>query len=103
MRKDNMLNMALAQINHCISLANIDTETKVRLSQPMTELIVHFPVTMDNGEIKLFKGYRVQHNNWLGPFKGGLRFHSDVYLDECKALLMEYIILSNINTFNKKS
>lgn len=88
MRKDNMLDMAMAQIRNCIPLANIDNETKVRLSQPMTELIVHFPVTMDDGEIKLFKGYRVQHNNWLGPFKGGLRFHQDVYLDECKALAM---------------
>ena len=43
---------------------------------------------MDNGEIKLFKSYRVQHNNILGPFKGGLRFSSDIYLDEIKSLAL---------------
>ena len=41
---------------------------------------------MDNGEYKMFKGYRVQHNNILGPYKGGIRYHEDVTLDEVKAL-----------------
>ena len=41
---------------------------------------------MDNGEVRLFKGYRVQHNNLLGPFKGGMRFHPQVSLDDVKAL-----------------
>ena len=50
------------------------------------EIIVKFPVKLDNGTIEIFKGYRVQHNNWLGPYKGGLRFAEDVYLDEFKAL-----------------
>ena len=56
------------------------------LSQPKNELIVNFPVRMDNGEYKLFKGYRVQHNNILGPYKGGIRYHEEVTLDEVKAL-----------------
>ncbi len=56
------------------------------LSQPKNEVIVHFPVKMDNGEIRLFKGYRIQHNNVLGPFKGGIRFHESVSLDDVKAL-----------------
>ena len=56
------------------------------LSQPQNEIMVHFPVKMDNGEYRLFKGYRVQHNNTLGPYKGGLRFHPDVHIDEVKAL-----------------
>lgn len=56
------------------------------LSQPKNEIIVHFPVRMDNGEMHMFTGYRVQHNNLLGPFKGGLRYHEDVTLDDCKAL-----------------
>lgn len=56
------------------------------LSQPKNELIVHFPVTMDNGQVRLFKGYRIQHNNLLGPYKGGLRFHETVSLDDLKAL-----------------
>ena len=66
----------------------IDLEPFVRtiLSQPKNEIIVNFPVRMDNGEVRLFKGYRVQHNNLLGPFKGGLRFHPAVTLDDVKAL-----------------
>ena len=47
------------------------------LSQPKNELIVNFPVRMDDGSYRLFKGYRIQHNNVLGPYKGGLRFHED--------------------------
>src|SRR5262245_25921757 len=56
------------------------------LNQPKNELIVHFPVRMDSGELRLFKGYRIQHNNLLGPFKGGMRFHESVRLDDLKAL-----------------
>ncbi len=56
------------------------------LSQPKNELIVNFPVRMDNGEMRLFKGYRIQHNNIRGPYKGGLRYHETVNLDDVKAL-----------------
>jgi glutamate dehydrogenase len=50
------------------------------------ELHVSFPVEMDDGSIKVFQGYRVQHNHMLGPFKGGIRYHWDVNLDEIRAL-----------------
>jgi len=56
------------------------------LSQPKNEIIVHFPVRMDDGTYRHFKGYRIQHNNILGPFKGGLRFHPAASLDDFKAL-----------------
>jgi glutamate dehydrogenase (NAD(P)+) len=56
------------------------------LSQPKNELIVHFPVRMDAGGHRLFKGYRIQHNNLLGPYKGGIRYHQNVSLDDVKAL-----------------
>jgi glutamate dehydrogenase/leucine dehydrogenase len=56
------------------------------LSQPKNEIIVNFPVRMDDGSIRLFKGYRIQHNNLLGPFKGGVRYHKSVSLDDLKAL-----------------
>jgi len=56
------------------------------LAQPKNEIMVHFPVRMDDGEFRLFKGYRVQHNNAIGPYKGGLRFHPDVHLDDVKTL-----------------
>jgi glutamate dehydrogenase (NAD(P)+) len=56
------------------------------LSQPKNEIIVNFPVRMDDGSVRLFKGYRIQHNNLLGPFKGGMRYHKSVTLDDVKAL-----------------
>ncbi len=59
---------------------------QIILAQPKNEIMVHFPVKMDDGKFRLFKGYRVQHNNALGPFKGGLRFHPDVHLDDVKSL-----------------
>jgi glutamate dehydrogenase (NAD(P)+) len=56
------------------------------LMHPKNEIIVNFPVLLDSGKYQMFKGYRVQHNNILGPFKGGIRYHQDVTLDECKGL-----------------
>jgi glutamate dehydrogenase (NAD(P)+) len=56
------------------------------LAQPKNELMVHFPVRFDCGNYRLLKGYRVQHNDVLGPFKGGLRYHPGVALDDVKAL-----------------
>ncbi len=65
---------------------NLDPAVEAILSQPRNEIITHFPVRMDNGEVRLFKGYRIQHNNLLGPFKGGIRYHENVTLDDVKAL-----------------
>jgi glutamate dehydrogenase (NAD(P)+) len=56
------------------------------LAQPKNEIMVHFPVLMDDGSHRVFKGYRIQHNNLLGPFKGGIRYHETVSLDDLKAL-----------------
>lgn len=56
------------------------------LEYPKNEIIIHYPVRMDDGSIKMIKGYRVQHNNILGPFKGGIRISEDIYLDEIKSL-----------------
>jgi glutamate dehydrogenase (NAD(P)+) len=64
----------------------LSDDVTVMLSQPKTELIVHFPVRMDSGALRMFTGYRIQHNNLLGPYKGGIRYHPDVNLDEVKAL-----------------
>lgn len=67
-------------------LIQLPEYVRIILSQPKNEIIVHFPVRMDSGEIRLFKGYRIQHSDLLGPFKGGIRFHEDVTLDDLKAL-----------------
>jgi len=56
------------------------------LKRPQRILNVTIPVTMDNGSLKIFQGYRVQFNNARGPYKGGIRFHPDVSMDEVKAL-----------------
>jgi len=56
------------------------------LKEPQRIINVTLPVEMDTGEIRVFQGYRVQYNNFLGPYKGGIRFHPQVSLEEVKAL-----------------
>ncbi len=68
------------------SVVDVPEYVRTILSQPKNEIIVNFPVRMDDGSIKLFKGYRIQHNNLLGPYKGGMRYHEAVTLDDAKAL-----------------
>ncbi|MEM9067604.1 MAG: Glu/Leu/Phe/Val dehydrogenase [Myxococcota bacterium] len=73
-------------LNNAADLIGLPTHVRAMLAQPKNELIVHFPVRMDDGSMRMFKGYRIQHNNLLGPYKGGLRFHQSVSLDDLKAL-----------------
>ena len=73
-------------LDRAAKVIKLEPYVQTILSQPKNELIINFPVKMDNGEVRLFKGYRVQHNNLLGPFKGGMRFHPSVTLDDVKAL-----------------
>jgi glutamate dehydrogenase/leucine dehydrogenase len=73
-------------LDRAAAVVELSDYIRLILSQPKNEIIVHFPVKMDTGEIRLFKGYRIQHSNILGPFKGGLRYHEAVTLDDLKAL-----------------
>ena len=73
-------------LHKAADVIGLPDHVRLILSEPKNEIIVHFPVRMDDGEMRLFKGYRIQHNNILGPFKGGIRYHQDVSLDELKAL-----------------
>src|SRR3954469_23580091 len=73
-------------LEEAAKVAEIPDYISTILSQPKNEIIVNFPVRMDDGSIRLFKGYRIQHNNLLGPYKGGIRFHQSVTLDDIKAL-----------------
>jgi glutamate dehydrogenase (NAD(P)+) len=84
--KPNPYEVALAQLDRAARVAGVPQSVRDILSQPKNELIVNFPVRMDSGEYKMFKGYRVQHSNILGPYKGGIRYHEQVSLDEVKAL-----------------
>ena len=74
------------QFNKAADLMKLDQSIRKILGTTMNEVVVHFPVKMDDGRIEVFTGYRVQHNNALGPFKGGLRFHPAVNIDEVRAL-----------------
>ena len=84
--KPNPYTVALQQLDKAAAVAGTPPAVREILSQPKNEIIVNFPVRMDNGEYKMFKGYRVQHSNILGPYKGGMRYHEQVSLDEVKAL-----------------
>ena len=75
-----------AQFNKAADIMELDADIRKILSKPNSEIIVNFPVKMDDGRIEMFSGYRVQHNNALGPYKGGLRFHPAVDIDEVRAL-----------------
>lgn len=75
-----------AQVARAVSEIPMADHVRLILSEPKNEIIVNFPVRMDNGRFKLFTGYRIQHNNIMGPYKGGIRYHHDVTLEEVKAL-----------------
>lgn len=77
---------ALAQLRRTIEITDGSTDLHHRLEKPDNVIEVNVPLLMDSGETKTFRGYRVQHNNIRGPYKGGLRFHPQVDLDEAKAL-----------------
>ena len=74
------------QYDHAADLMNLDPSVRKILAVTNTEIVVHFPVKMDNGKVEIFTGYRVQHNNALGPYKGGLRYHATVDIDAARAL-----------------
>jgi len=85
-RRRTVYDSVRMQFNKAADLMNLDENLRKILSQTQNEIVVHFPVKMDNGQIEMFTGYRVQHNNVLGPYKGGLRFHPNVDIDEVRAL-----------------
>lgn len=76
----------VSQFNRAAELMGLHPSIRQILGTTMNEVVVHFPVKMDDDRIEVFTGYRVQHNNALGPFKGGLRFHPAVDIDEVRAL-----------------
>lgn len=84
--RHNLFDVVTEQLAKGAAAIKLDADIAAIVSQPKNELIINFPVRLKNGETRMFKGYRVQHNNILGPYKGGIRYHQDVYLDECKAL-----------------
>lgn len=82
----NVFEIAQLQVKHACDKLGTDPAVYEILKNPMRVMEFNFPVKMDDGTIKTFTGYRSQHNNACGPFKGGLRFHPNVTKDEVKAL-----------------
>lgn len=79
---------AQKQLDDVAKLINLDTGVHERLRYPRKAQIVSVPIKLDNGKTKVFAGYRVQHDQTLGPSKGGIRFHHHVELGEVAALAM---------------
>jgi glutamate dehydrogenase (NAD(P)+) len=80
--------VAVAQFDEAAERLGLSQSLRAILRMPKRELIVNFPVRMDNGDVEMFTGYRVQHNINRGPAKGGIRFSPEVSLDEVRALAM---------------
>ncbi|MFX0096952.1 MAG: Glu/Leu/Phe/Val dehydrogenase [Candidatus Hodarchaeota archaeon] len=80
--------VALEQLETAANKLRLEPWIYENLKQPKKILTVSIPVKMDSGDIKVFTGYRVQHNDARGPHKGGIRYHPDVTLSEVKALAM---------------
>ena len=80
--------MAVQQFDFAAAKLGLDPNLAVRLRRPDRAMVVSVPTRMDDGRVHVFTGYRVQHNDVLGPFKGGLRYHPSVGLGEVSALAM---------------
>ncbi len=86
MKDTNPWEDAKERLEAAAKQANLDALLHARLAEPDRIIEMSLPIRMDDGRVKTFRGYRVQHNDILGPYKGGLRYHPKVDLDEAKAL-----------------
>ncbi|MBC7249257.1 MAG: Glu/Leu/Phe/Val dehydrogenase [Anaerolineae bacterium] len=82
----NPFKIAQQQLDEAAKLLKLDPATHALLREPMREFHVSFPVRMDDGTVKVFKGFRVQYNDARGPTKGGIRFHPEETIDTVRAL-----------------
>ncbi len=82
----NPFENAMAQLGKVAKITDFGDEFFARLRQPDRDIRISIPVTMDDGTLKIFEGYRVEYNNALGPYKGGIRYHPETEINEVKAL-----------------
>ncbi|MFA6251773.1 MAG: Glu/Leu/Phe/Val dehydrogenase [Candidatus Paceibacterota bacterium] len=83
---NNPFQNAMSQLERATKIKKFDEKFLKRLAQPNREIRIAIPVTMDDGSLEVFEGYRVQYNNARGPYKGGIRYHQDTDINEVKAL-----------------
>ncbi len=84
----NPFEVALKQLDEAAKLIKLDKGLHQVLASPKRVLTVSLPIKMDSGEVRVFTGFRSQHNDARGPYKGGIRYHPQVTIDEVKALSM---------------
>lgn len=84
--KQNPFQSMIDRFNIAADILNLDDSIKQKLQRPEKQITVNFSITLDNGNVQNFEGYRVIHNTALGPSKGGIRYDTAVNLDEVKAL-----------------
>lgn len=82
----NPFENAMKQLDKVAKLKNFGDEFIERMRQPDRDIRVSIPVNMDDGSLQIYEGYRVEYNNALGPYKGGIRYHADTEINEVKAL-----------------
>lgn len=82
----NPFQNAMVQLDRAAKIKNFGDEFIARLRQPNRDVRISIPVKMDDNSLKIFEGYRVEYNNALGPYKGGIRYHPDTEINEVKAL-----------------
>jgi len=90
------LNSVLSNLKRAIDLGGFGEEFFTYLSRPMRTISINIPVKI-NGSIRIYEGYRVQHNNALGPYKGGIRFHPEVTLEDDMALATIMTLKNSLN------
>ncbi|RJQ33428.1 Glu/Leu/Phe/Val dehydrogenase [Candidatus Parcubacteria bacterium] len=88
MRAMNPFENALQQLDRAAQVGKINTDVLARMRHAEREVHVSIPITMDDGKLRIFEGYRVQHSGARGPYKGGIRFHPDTNIDEVRALAL---------------
>lgn len=88
----NIFNSALTQLEKAAKNTDLPEGLIERLKNPDRTIQLTFPLKRENGRIEIIKGYRVQYNNFLGPYKGGIRYHPKVNMDEVKALGLWMVI-----------
>lgn len=84
--KSNLYDNVIKQFDQAATHLGLDPDIRKILARTTNEIVINFPVKMDDGRVEVFTGYRVQHNNAMGPYKGGLRYHPAVDIDEVRAL-----------------
>jgi glutamate dehydrogenase/leucine dehydrogenase len=83
---NNPFQNAMTQLDKVTKIKDFGQEFISKLRQPNREIMISIPVKMDDGSTKIFEGYRVEYNNALGPYKGGIRYHNETEINEVKAL-----------------